>query len=519
MAVTNGWGQGVINNTNGWGKLATNNIGAGSVYENSASGDTVLVAPSAPSFASTRSFNFDGVDNYMTAEIPVDAFKVATIRSFSFWVKINTLNTFTPLFSDTSNSGSLFRRSNGFGVQSGRLRWALESLNVSNAVYIDTEKVDGTGTAPNIGDGNWHHVAVYNSVDSHTNKANIVNSKIYLDGNKLTNFTVNDGSASVRGMTGGNIAFGGGNTNGFSAQVYLDGLIDEFAYFTNYELTDSDVTAIYGTGVPNNLNDLSTPPTAWYRMGENANYKSPQWLMPENSNKDKFSNYSFEFDGVDDFIDVGNPTELQITGALSISAWVKFTGNTAPIVSKYESGSASRPKSFGLEGDRSGSNHSPKFFIFNSGTIYETPASVKVVDDGNWHHLLAVFNPSTYLRLYIDGNLEQENTTSIPATIDNDAADFSIGAIKSVGNPITFFSGNIDEVAVWNSDQSSNVASIYNSGVPNDITSLNPVAWYRMGEQATWDGSKWTLIDQGTGSNNAESVNMTESDRQTDVPT
>ena len=53
MAVTNGWGQGVINNTNGWGKLATNNIGAGSVYENSASGDTVLGAPSTPSFSNT----------------------------------------------------------------------------------------------------------------------------------------------------------------------------------------------------------------------------------------------------------------------------------------------------------------------------------------------------------------------------------------------------------------------------------------------------------------------------------
>ena len=50
MAVTNGWGQGVINNTNGFGKLATNNIGAGSVYENSASGDTVLVASSAFSY-------------------------------------------------------------------------------------------------------------------------------------------------------------------------------------------------------------------------------------------------------------------------------------------------------------------------------------------------------------------------------------------------------------------------------------------------------------------------------------
>ena len=225
--------------------------------------------PAGSSFPNNFSLNFDGTDDYVTAPIPVDAFKVATIRSFSFWVKINTLDAFTPLFSDTSSS-SLFRRTNGFGVQNGRLRWALESLNVPTSVYIDTEKVDGTGTAPNIGDGNWHHVAVYNSVDSHTNKANIVNSKIYLDGNKLTNFTVNNGSASVRGMTGGNIAFGAGNTAGFSAQIYLDGLIDEFAYFTNYELTDSDVTAIYGTGVPNNLNDLSTPPTAWYRFEEGS---------------------------------------------------------------------------------------------------------------------------------------------------------------------------------------------------------------------------------------------------------
>ena len=63
-------------------------------------------------------------------------------------------------------------------------------------------------------------------------------------------------------------------------------------------------------------------------MGENSNYKSPQWLMPENSNKDKFSNFSYEFDGVDDFFSMGNPTSLQITGELSLSCWVKITGST-----------------------------------------------------------------------------------------------------------------------------------------------------------------------------------------------
>jgi len=56
MAVTNGWGKGVINNTNGFGKLATNNIGAGSIYENSHSGDTALIGTSAAFSYSASSF-------------------------------------------------------------------------------------------------------------------------------------------------------------------------------------------------------------------------------------------------------------------------------------------------------------------------------------------------------------------------------------------------------------------------------------------------------------------------------
>ena len=88
MAVTNGWGQGVINNTNGWGKLATNTIGAGSVYENSASGDTVLVAPSAPSFASTQSFNFDGVNDTFNLG-NITALNGGNSGSFSMWLKLD----------------------------------------------------------------------------------------------------------------------------------------------------------------------------------------------------------------------------------------------------------------------------------------------------------------------------------------------------------------------------------------------------------------------------------------------
>ena len=57
MAVTNGWGQAAKNNTNGFGKLATNNIGAGSIYENSYSGDTALIGTSAAFSYDKSSFN------------------------------------------------------------------------------------------------------------------------------------------------------------------------------------------------------------------------------------------------------------------------------------------------------------------------------------------------------------------------------------------------------------------------------------------------------------------------------
>ena len=42
--------------------------------------------------------------------------------------------------------------------------------------------------------------------------------------------------------------------------------------FFNSELSASDITTIYNSGIPNNLNDLSTPPLSWWRMGEDATF-------------------------------------------------------------------------------------------------------------------------------------------------------------------------------------------------------------------------------------------------------
>ena len=67
------------------------------------------------------------------------------------------------------------------------------------------------------------------------------------------------------------------------------------------------------------------------------------------------------------------------------------------------------------------------------------------------------------------------------------------------------FGGELDEISLFDSDKSANIATIYNSGVPTDLTSLSPVNWYRMGDN---DGATGTTItDLGSGSNNGTLIN------------
>ena len=78
------------------------------------------------------------------------------------------------------------------------------------------------------------------------------------------------------------------------------------------------------------------------------------------------------------------------------------------------------------------------------------------------------------------------------------------------------FDGNIDEVAYFTSELSaSDVTTIYNSGVPNDISSLSPTGWWRMGDNDSGTGT--TVTDQGSGSNNGTLTNSPTF--QTNVPT
>jgi hypothetical protein len=219
-----------------------------------------------------------------------------------------------------------------------------------------------------------------------------------------------------------------------------------------------------------------------------------------------FSNTkSIELNGIDDYVDCGTDASLNITN-ISISAWIKTSGGSGfdAILTADSPNGSYRRYQLGL-------NHTTgflSFYFWNPSNVLKSITGTTVVNDANWHQVMVV-NDGTNLKLYVDGVLDNSNTNG--DTIRT--AGTTTTAIGSIYGSNFFFLGNIDEVAVWNSDQSANVSTIYNGGVPNDLTSLSPLSWWRCGDGDTSP----TLTDNGSGGNNGTMTNFTTF--STDVPT
>ncbi len=229
------------------------------------------------------------------------------------------------------------------------------------------------------------------------------------------------------------------------------------------------------------------------------------------------STKSFIFDGNNDFVSMGDVLNMADDGtdAFTFSFWCK--GISGTYIRQYFGKMTSSIHGYGMYrvgniiylflGDYS-SNCIMARYTFSDAT------------DGNWHHFAWTYDGSedvSGFKLYIDDNpvtlLTQFNNAPITNVVTS--ANFTIGS----RNTLYEMNANFDEFAYFNSKLSEgDVTSIYNGGVPNDISSLSPVGWWRMGEAATYGGGAWTLVDQGSGSNNGSSTTLPPEALSTDVP-
>ncbi len=460
---------------------------------------------STPPFSNVNSFSFDGIDEIFQGSSIYSELNGGTKLTVSVWVKpISGAPILEYLISNPRNSTS------------NQHQFAL-TLYENNNVQLD---VQGHNSQYVLGDinaityGQWNHILACVDLDRTVG----TEGAMFINGVDKTTRSLMGTLSSFYTATDA-LHIGVDANGGYNR---YNGNMDELAIWSGQDYRGaSEVSAIYNGGVPSDLNNTSgiAQPTTWFRMGEQATFGT-QWIMTDvnasysvtsanmleaNRTTDvptasSFANTkSIALDGVDDYVDCGNAfTSLT---SFSVSAWFKSddtsSSNQSIISSRINSIGASKGVDIFINNNQLYSR------IYNNGA---TEVIVAFTDTSSWHQVVLTYDGTT-LEMYLD-NVSKGTSTG---AYSNSGANWLIGKWNNGSN---FFNGNIDEVAVFNTELSaSDVSTIYNGGEPNDISSLSPVSWWRCGDGDTSP----TLTDNGSGGNDGTMTNFTTF--STDVPT
>ncbi|MCP4899841.1 MAG: LamG domain-containing protein [bacterium] len=163
----------------------------------------------------------------------------------------------------------------------------------------------------------------------------------------------------------------------------------------------------------------------------------------------------------------------------------------------------------------------------NNYLEFETPD--ETAEKNVWAHVIITYDGGTtgsasgsindyYSRfaIYIDGVSQTLNTDENNYGFSGEIVDeyFRLGRNGTSGNYLKKNS-NIEELALWASDETANVSDIYNGGTPFDLTTLSspPDHYWRMGDNDTFP----TLSDN-VGSLDFTMTNMSVVDIVNEVP-
>jgi hypothetical protein len=167
---------------------------------------------------------------------------------------------------------------------------------------------------------------------------------------------------------------------------------------------------------------------------------------------------SIVFDEVDDYVDCGSNTTTKPTGSMTINYWFKGQSPNA---------NASGVGTLGLSGNRGyllGPNNGTTiyFFIASSSTNLSSSSFNTTIDINKWYCLTGVYNPSTYLGIYVNGIEVSNTTSSVPSSqyVDN------IYSLKlgQRGDGYVYFDGSIAQFSIYHRALSaSEVLQNYNA--------------------------------------------------------
>ena len=452
--------------------------------------------------------------NYLNCSNTTLSFDNSAELTSSFWMK-------------TTKTG-VFGIAMGV-VGMGGLRYKTNQLAMARGAHNYRNFGADTGF---VNDGNWHHILLYSPGYA---RFDIDSVRIFIDGIEYsvggTGYTitaptwcVNSNYARVGTGCGwhgqgtlvaSNVAVWESDQTSNISTIYNNGT-PPLSYSTNPSLwwTLTDISTSVGggwydsSGNGNDSGGVTYSPTVVDtnvltigNFGLSDGMTTANLVASNLTRSIPYSSYSMYFDAIDDEIELA--TAVRPVNVMTVSQWLKAPASGHGF--GYSIATDGLNASWGGFSFYHASATSLQFQIQTASTPFLSTAIN--IDDNAWHHVVGVYD-GVDIRIYLDG-IDQGSPTAATGDITYDVTTHTEVMIGNYPTGNYDFNGNISNTAIWHRALTANeVLTVYNGGVPNDISSLAPFGWWSLAGDSYYDGTDWICPDLGSGGNNGTSSGL-----------
>jgi len=219
-----------------------------------------------------------------------------------------------------------------------------------------------------------------------------------------------------------------------------------------------------------------------------------------------FDNYSLQFDGSNEYVDIDTVTDDLDYSKGTFSAWVKGASTSTSITILQTSADLNNFIRLLYKNGTTDIACTIKKGSTATSLTYSMP---NFETDGLWHHVAITWDfaeseGAGLLRLYVDGTLRDND--AIAGTWSGSLADTMIA--KNSISDASYWNGHIDEVSVFDDFlDATQAAALYNSGNPVNLTGRDDLADALVGYWRFEEGSGTVAADSSGKGNTGTLTN------------
>ncbi|HWN94288.1 MAG TPA: LamG-like jellyroll fold domain-containing protein [Methylomirabilota bacterium] len=205
------------------------------------------------------------------------------------------------------------------------------------------------------------------------------------------------------------------------------------------------------------------------------------------------------FDGIHQYAYRDGGFPIYNNTAYSVAFWINANGagqSDRRIFSETSTNNNNPALTLGTQA--AGTNGAIRVFVRNNAaTVLLDRTSTGTPLDGTWHHVVWT-ETNGEARLYIDGLLDETSFHYTRGSLSLDTT--TIGALLNASGASNFFSGSIDELAVWSRAISfTEVQEIFTLGIPFPIGDIPPTITADPASQSVFTRANVTFAFAATG--------------------